>query len=69
MDLSWSHVQLVSSWVDLTKEICTPSERWVAEQSMHINMPYVIDDQVGFLAPQSKQHYINIKVISAKLYF
>ena len=56
IERSWIQVQLVSNCVDLTNEMCTPSERCVAEQSMQINIPYVIDDQVGFLAPQSKQH-------------
>ncbi len=28
---------------------------------MQMKMPYVIDDQVGFLAPQSKQHFFFIQ--------
>ena len=54
MVLSCCHVQ-ESSWVDRTNERCTPSERCTAEQSMQRNTPYVTDDQVGFLALQSKQ--------------
>ena len=43
--------------VYLTKERCTPSDRWVAEQSIHKNTPYVTDDHVGFIALQSKHNY------------
>jgi hypothetical protein len=39
MDLSWSQVQLVSSWEDLTKDKWTPKPLWVAEQSIQIKMP------------------------------
>lgn len=33
---------------------CTPSERWIPEQSMHRNTPYEMLAQLGFLAAQSK---------------
>jgi len=54
MARSCSHVQLVSSCVDLTNVMWTPSERCVAEQSMQTNTPYVTLAQVGFIEPQSK---------------
>lgn len=50
-------VQFVSRLVLLTKVRCTPRFRCTAEQSMHINMPYVTDDQVGAFVAQSKQDY------------
>lgn len=33
---------------------CTPSDRWVPEQSIHRKTPYVMLAQLGFFAPQSK---------------
>lgn len=38
----------------LMKLRCTPSERWIPEQSMHRNTPYEMLAQLGFLAAQSK---------------
>lgn len=52
--LNCCHVQFVSNWVDLTKLTCTPKLRCTAEQSIHIKIPYVTLDHVGFLALQSK---------------
>lgn len=54
MARSCSHVQLVSSCVDLIKVTWTPRERWTAEQSIHRNTPYVTLAHVGLLLPQSK---------------
>ena len=51
------HVQLWSSCVERTKVRCTPSERWMPEQSMQMKMPYVTEAHVGFLHPQSKHIY------------
>lgn len=48
------HVQLVSSCVERTNEMCTPSPRCTAEQSRQMKTPYVTDDHVGFFALQSK---------------
>lgn len=59
--LSCSHVQLVSSWVDLINVIWTPSPLCVAEQSIHRKTPYVTLAQVGFMAPQSKHIWIKRK--------
>lgn len=36
----------------------TPRERCTPEQSMHKNTPYVMLAQLGFLAPQSKQAWV-----------
>lgn len=54
MARSCSHVQLVSNCVERIKVKCTPSERCIAEQSMHKNTPYVTDAHVGFCWLQSK---------------
>lgn len=54
---SCSQVQFVSRLVLRTKVRCTPRFRCTAEQSMHIKMPYVTDDQVGAFVAQSKQDY------------
>lgn len=51
---SWIHVQFVSRFVERTNVKWTPRFRWTAEQSMHMNTPYVTEDQVGFFALQSK---------------
>lgn len=51
---SWSQVQFVSSWVERTNVTWTPKLLWTAEQSIHMNTPYVTLAQVGFLALQSK---------------
>uniref|UniRef100_A0A6B0UAR4 Putative secreted protein n=1 Tax=Ixodes ricinus TaxID=34613 RepID=A0A6B0UAR4_IXORI len=39
MARSCSQVQLVSSWVERTKDRCTPRERCTAEQSMQMKTP------------------------------
>lgn len=36
----------------------TPRERCTPEQSMHKKTPYVMLAQLGFLAPQSKQAWM-----------
>lgn len=36
----------------------TPRERCTPEQSMHKKTPYVMLAQLGFLAPQSKQAWV-----------
>ena len=41
-----------TNWTD--EPIVIPSERWMPEQSMQMKMPYVTEDHVGFLQPQSK---------------
>lgn len=43
-----------ASSTNLMKLRCTPSERWIPEQSMHRNTPYEMLAQLGFLAAQSK---------------
>lgn len=53
INFNWSWFQL-SKVVDLTKLMCTPRLRCVAEQSRHISIPKVTDAQVGFLELQSK---------------
>lgn len=45
----------------LTKLRWTPSERCTAEQSIQMNIPYVTEAQVGFLAAQSKHNYEGMK--------
>lgn len=51
---SWSQVQFVSSWVERTNVTWTPKLLWTAEQSIHMNTPYVTLAHVGFFALQSK---------------
>ena len=71
MARSWTHVQFVSSCVDRINVKCTPSERWVAEQSIHRNTPYVTLAHVGFVRLQSKHccnenHWVRLNLWDEK---
>ena len=57
MLLSCTQDQFVSRLEDFTNETWTPSDRWTAEQSIQIKIPYVMLVHVGFFDPQSKQVY------------